>query len=89
MEQSSLFSLSWFFCETQGCLEVRASIFSSLPTTHYSPDVPLCLSITRDYRKEFVSMKNDSVLTLLLSSTLSQEQQYGRQCPQSSQTETI
>lgn len=61
----------------RGCLEVRASIFSSLPTTHYSLGVPLCLSITRDYRKEFLSMKNDSVLTLLLSSRLSQEQQCG------------
>jgi len=71
------FSLFWFFCETQGCLEVRAGIFSSLPTTHYSLGVPLCLSITRDYRKEFLSMKNDSVLTLLLSSRLSQEQQCG------------
>lgn len=89
MEQSSLFSLSFGSSETQGCLEVRASIFSSLPTTHYRPDGPLCLSIIWDYRKEFLLMKNDSVLTLLLSSRLSQEQQCRWQWPQSSQTERV
>lgn len=41
----SFFSLFWFFCETQGSLEVRASIFSSLITVLVSPSASPSLEI--------------------------------------------
>lgn len=76
-----------FFSETVGWPEVRPSIFSichPLITALTSPPPPLALH-HRIIGKNF-SVKNNSVLTLPLSSGWSQEQQCGGASPLTSQT---